>query len=841
MATSGSNYSTFGTNSMYRFYIAWTRDSYNIANNTSTVTVRAYIQSMGSSYTINSSAAKSGSMTINGSTYSFTFYCGVSGNGTREVFSKQVTIAHNADGTKSFNMSATGTIGISFSSGKVNDISVSCTGTLDTLPRTSSMSLSTSTATLGSTTVTVNITRASTSFTHNVYFVYGNRTVGISSSAGTSASFVPPLDLSSMTPNATQGWGTVFVETYSGGTHIGTTSAGLTCYVPASVKPSFSSLGAEVVDAGAPTSYGYVQGKSKCRLSIWGAAGSYGSSITSYVIERSDGYWNQWQVTTGVLYAAGSITYSAYVIDSRGRASDRKTVTITVNAYEPPKITGFSNSRCLSTGTIAENGTYVRTWGTFTHSSLGGKNTVSAQIQYKLSTHSGWTVLSGIQNNQTLTLGNGNLNTANAYDIILIVTDNFTTVTRTARINPSYVTLDFKAGGTGIAIGKQASVDWLFDIGLVTEFAHPLKEVKGHYVHEAWMNGASQSAIKIANFSIVGEWINQPIELTIMQRGIWKATKFYIEFSGDQYSANQRIVSFHKEGPGQAYISGNAGAYDLFIPVTGTWDVVSVVDMYLPPYLRDNVNISWMAVPMNVPNGSIPSTDVNLGNNWDGRSLFVRQDGVVEVGKYLDFHAENTNTSDYDGRITAAGWALTLNQPFIPAGGNFNLGHPDSRWHTLYSVGGVNTSSDRTLKENISYINSKSRTADQITYSDMYNFIKDDLGLAEYNLKNDEKKTKKLNFIAQDILANADGSDNVIGQLIVNPVSVPTRKEMKEAKAKLEDGEEYRYPTLSFDTVTYISVIAGALKEAINKIEELTIKIEELENKAGDDNDIYDC
>lgn len=79
-----------------------------------------------------------------------------------------------------------------------------------------------------------------------------------------------------------------------------------------------------------------------------------------------------------------------------------------------------------------------------------------------------------------------------------------------------------------------------------------------------------------------------------------------------------------------------------------------------------------------------------------------------------------------------------------------------------------------------------------------------------------------MNFIAQDLLANEDGTDNKIGQMIVNPVAVPTEEEIAEGKP---------YPTLSFDMGMYTSVLAGALKEAINKIEQLEARIQELENK----------
>ena len=119
-----------------------------------------------------------------------------------------------------------------------------------------------------------------------------------------------------------------------------------------------------------------------------------------------------------------------------------------------------------------------------------------------------------------------------------------------------------------------------------------------------------------------------------------------------------------------------------------------------------------------------------------------------------------------------------------------------------------------------------------MTYNDMYNFVKDDLELAKYNFKGQEKE--ELNFIAQDLLYNLDGTDNKVGQFIVNPIPVPTEEEIEIAKASLEEGQEYHDPTLNYDMGNYISVLAGALKEAIIKIEEQQKLIDKLINKEGD-------
>ena len=162
-------------------------------------------------------------------------------------------------------------------------------------------------------------------------------------------------------------------------------------------------------------------------------------------------------------------------------------------------------------------------------------------------------------------------------------------------------------------------------------------------------------------------------------------------------------------------------------------------------------------------------------------------------------------------------WSHDYSQIGPDATNVINLGSADFRYKSLYLNAQPNVSSDRTLKENIQYVNSNESN---VSYEDMYAFVKDDLELATYNLVDHDKLN--MGFIAQDLLVNLDGTDNKVGQMIVNPVAVPTEEEIEEGKP---------YPTLSYDTGMYTSVLAGALKEAINKIEQLEARINELENK----------
>ena len=257
MATSGTIQEAIRTG--YRIQIAWTVDSQSVANNTSTVTAKVQLVSTGSSYTINSSASKSGSLTINGTKYTFNFTASLSGNQTKTLFTKTVTVAHASDGTKTCSFSAT----------YYGNVTVSGTGAFNTIVRASTISSVTSSVSVnGTNAVTVAITRASSSFTHTVVFSFGSyskTTTGV----GTSTSYAIPTSWLNAIPNATSGTAKVTVTTYSGSTKIGSAvSKNFTLTVPASVVPSISSVTVADTTTNQATFGNMVQNKSKPQLPV---------------------------------------------------------------------------------------------------------------------------------------------------------------------------------------------------------------------------------------------------------------------------------------------------------------------------------------------------------------------------------------------------------------------------------------------------------------------------------------------------------------------------------------------------------------------------------------------
>lgn len=431
--------------------LSWTLSSQSIEKNTSTIawTLKGSGSSGGGSWVM-SGAFKA---VINGTTV-YSSDTRIQLKKDQVIASGSTTITHNTDGTKSFSLSCQAgvyTYAVS--------VTASGTHTLNTIPRASSVSATN--VDMGSATK-IAISRASSSFTHTLTYKFGSSTGTIvSKTTSTSVSWTPAISLANQIPKAVSGSCTITCDTYSGSTKVGSKTCTLTLTVPATVKPTIASLGVTKVDETVPTDWGiYVQSKSKAKLKINGAAGSYGSTISSYSISGGGFSSTESSFTTGFLTTSGTITFTAKVTDSRGRVSDAETVSISVVAYAAPSFTDYLSQRAISNGTANDDGTYIRSIISYSYSSCGNKNTLTRATYYKKSSASTWTNANkSFSSGTAFVFGGGAISTESSYDVKYTITDAFTTVTIYDTVSTAAVLMDFKAGGKGIAIGKVAEKD----------------------------------------------------------------------------------------------------------------------------------------------------------------------------------------------------------------------------------------------------------------------------------------------------------------------------------------------------------------------------------------------
>jgi hypothetical protein len=477
MAASGTITESIRTG--YQLKIAWTVDSQSVANNTSSVTAKVQLVSTGSSYTINSSASKSGSLTINGTKHTFTFTASLSGNQTKTIYTKTVTVSHGSDGSKTCSFSATAGINVTLSGTYYGNVTASGSGTFDTIPRASTISSVTSSVAInGTNEVTVNISRKASSFTHTVVFSFGSyskTTTGV----GTSTSYAIPTSWINAIPNATSGTAKVTVTTYSGSTKIGSAvSKNFTVTVPSGVVPTISSVTIAEAVAGLAAQFGaYVQSKSKLAVTIT-AAGVYSSTIKSYKTTIQGANFTARSFTSGVLSKSGTSTITISVTDSRGRTAST-TRSLAVVAYAAPKITSFQAYRCLADGTENYDGTYAAAAINFSISSVGNKNTASYTLEYKPSSGDTWTALTSgavyAFNSKTVS-ASGVFGQDSSFDLRLTVKDYFATIRSTTQIPTAFTLIDFNSSGRGIAFGKVSELEE----GI--EFALPMRSAYGQLI-----------------------------------------------------------------------------------------------------------------------------------------------------------------------------------------------------------------------------------------------------------------------------------------------------------------------------------------------------------------------
>lgn len=365
-------------NNQYRLNLEVRQKSQNVANNTSVVGVKVYITKLsGSGYRSGYKSSWSiniGGHTASGTFNSYSFQNGVTlldlfTGGTVSASERDFTITHNADGSKAVSSSATFTDG---SPQTIGSGTASGSLTLTTIPRASSFG-TISGNTMGSE-MTIAINRASSSFTHSMWYSFGSvswATVG--AGLTTSASFTPPLTLASQVPNATSGTMTLILRTYNGSTQIGgDVTKTVTIYVPSYVVPTISSISASehTVTIGA-----YIQNRNGARVSINGAAGSYGSTISSYSITGNNQTLSGQANNFSVFTVTGNVTFTGTITDSRGRTAS-KSVTVNVLPNSPSTIsTNITDKNFGDTFTITTTNTSSSYWYEVVYTNPEGFNT----------------------------------------------------------------------------------------------------------------------------------------------------------------------------------------------------------------------------------------------------------------------------------------------------------------------------------------------------------------------------------------------------------------------------------------------------------------------------------
>jgi hypothetical protein len=227
-------------------------------------------------------------------------------------------------------------------------------------------------------------------------------------------------------------------------------------YTITNANPSFTSITATPVN---PFGSLYLQGKSSIKLTVNGAKGIYGSTITTYSIKGGDysysGESNTY--TTDVLSKSGDITFTATITDSRGFTAS-KTVKVTITAYTLPTLT-FETYRCDSSGTKdIIKGTYIYVKPTFTYCVITGNAIKTKSIKINNTSKS-----TAFNSGQGYVFSGYALNTT--HEVEVSITDNVgNTVTVIHDIDIGKVILNIPPHKNGVGWGRYCNKEGEFQI-----------------------------------------------------------------------------------------------------------------------------------------------------------------------------------------------------------------------------------------------------------------------------------------------------------------------------------------------------------------------------------------
>ncbi|WP_418546405.1 DUF859 family phage minor structural protein [Hominenteromicrobium sp.] len=345
-------------------------------------------------------------------------------------------------------------------------------------------SLSAATVEMGKS-VTINTPAVNNAYRHTLRYSFGSASGTIATGIASSVSWTLPVSLANQIPSATTGSGTIYCDTYSGSTLLGTKSVSITLTVPGSVVPSAGTLSATLAEDTSGTGL-YVKGMGKAKLTLSGASGAYGSSITSYTITGGGWTTTNSALTTGTLASAGNITFTATVTDSRGRKAST-TRTISVIDYTKPGVAVCDVYRCDADGNRKKAGTYFAVEINASYSAITG-NILNITARYKKQSESSYGTAMNVTNNGKTVIGGGSIGASTTYDVLVTVADKYNSLLIQCTLSTKSVLQSFKRSA-GAAIGKVAELaNWL-DVAWDTR-------IRGNLQVDGTISSADQYRIK---------------------------------------------------------------------------------------------------------------------------------------------------------------------------------------------------------------------------------------------------------------------------------------------------------------------------------------------------------
>lgn len=318
--------------------------------------------------------------------------------------------------------------------------------------------------------------------------------------------------------------------------------------IPTSVKPKLGTITLNPLDI--TTSDGtardiFVQGRNKMRVYVNGSSPGQGGSIKSYTFTALYGSTvletktitttaNDTYVDIGPFSKVGDLKFRVSLTDSRSMTANNNgsEAVGTCYAYSTPSFISFKAYRCDSNGNTNDNGTNIKYSLGIKGELVNGTNNYTVKIYYKKNTDSSYTTAKNALTKSTSTSATEKIQNSSGtaitfdanstYLVYATLTDNYGSSVKSPvlTIFGASRIFNIKANGNGIAFGKMADQDNLFEskwpakfdngltVGTSTQTNAPTSGIHIHDVRDAEITPES-FGYKNANFyfdQVEGRW-----------------------------------------------------------------------------------------------------------------------------------------------------------------------------------------------------------------------------------------------------------------------------------------------------------------------------------------------
>lgn len=417
----------------------------------------------------------------------------------------------------------------------------------------------------------------------------------------------------------------------------------------ASSAPTIGSVTITHIPGDVPTAWGvYLQGKSKVKITVSGVSAATGSTISTYKFAGGGYSWSsatETSYTTGFLTAAGTNTFTVTVTDSRGLTAS-KSVSIAVTAYEAPKILSMSAFRSLQSGAVSETGAYITFRITTSYSAINDNNTRKILVAFKRLGDTAWST------NYNVTGDGGWVIPANIeatdempYQIRIIHSDTFTSVTQVYDVEGTKYTMYFPSGGRNVSIGMAGTRTDAFEISSSWKIYH----------------GSTDLMTKISGVKPIAEGGTGATTAATALTNLGAAAASHVHAAS---AITSGVLPVARGGTGASALTANYALVSNASGNIGTSGVTATQLSYLSG-ATSNIQTQINSVRASIPKIAYGSTNIN-----GSTAAYITYSGFSTVPKIVvTYSSTAANWAGDNGAIKV--YSKTTTGAYIIVGGSF--------------------------------------------------------------------------------------------------------------------------------------------------------------------------